>query len=360
MSKYNAMMITLARESRGLTQTELAEKAKFPQGTVSKLESGVLALTDDAVRVFSRILNYPTSYFSQTDQVYPFGSSTFYHRRLQSVPAATLRKIEAKVNIYRAHIVRLLRSTNLDSRCRFRRSDPSDHGGRIEELAGLTRAAWHLPPGPVQDMIRVIEDAGGIVVRFNFETPKMFGLSEWNHPAPPLFFLNDNAEISADRDRFTLAHELGHVLLHDLPGPNMEDEANRFAAEFLMPERDIRSHLIPPIKLHTVARLKPFWKVSMAALIQRAHALGIVSENQYVYLRMQLQQKGYRHHEPAELDIKREQPSLLREIIGAHLRELGYSLNELSGMVNINPPEFMEYYGITPEEHRGLRVVSRA
>ncbi|QOY90783.1 ImmA/IrrE family metallo-endopeptidase [Paludibaculum fermentans] len=358
--KYNPAMVTLARESRGLTQSELAEKAGLPQGTLSKLESGALVLSDDVVKSFSRVLLYPSSFFQQTDPVYPFGSSTFYHRKQQSVPASILKRIEAKINIYRGHIVRLLRATNVSAQCRFRRSDPDEYGGRIEEIAGLTRAAWRLQPGPIANLVRVVEGAGGIIVRFNFETSKMFGLSEWVPPAPPLFFINSNPEISADRDRFTLAHEIGHVLLHDLPNPNMENEANRFAGELLMPETDIRAHLIPPIKLHTVARLKPFWKVSMAALIERARELDVVNHNQYVYLRMQLQQKGYRHREPVELDIQREQPSLLSEIIEAHLGQLGYSIDELAEMVNIHTDEFKEYHGIAPQGRHGLRVIRKS
>src|SRR5438094_628061 len=104
MENHNPAMITVARESHGLTQTELAGKIGIPQGTLSKLESGSLAITEDILKLLVKHLNYPESFFFQMDQVYPFGSSTFYHRRLQSVPAGILRTIEAKVNIYRFHI----------------------------------------------------------------------------------------------------------------------------------------------------------------------------------------------------------------------------------------------------------------
>ena len=245
-----------------------------------------------------------------------------------------------------------------DQRNKFRTIDADEYGGRIEEIAQLIRAAWRVPSGPIPDLIRLIEESGGIVIRFDFGTSKMFGLSEWIPPSPPLFFLNDNPEISADRDRFTLAHELGHVLLHKLPTPDMENEANRFAGEFLMPERDIRPPSRTPVKLHTVARLKPFWKVAMAALIHRAEDLGVINHNQYVYLRIQLQQKGYRFREPAELDIPREQPSLLAEIIRADVRDLGYGYTEIARMVNMEPPEFRSFHRLD-EGQSGLRLVAK-
>jgi Zn-dependent peptidase ImmA (M78 family)/DNA-binding XRE family transcriptional regulator len=357
---YNYAMLTLARESRALTQREVADRAQIPQGTISKLESGSLVLTEDLIKPLARVLDYPESFFKQRDEVYPFGSSTFYHRRFQSVPASTLRQIEAMVNIYRQHVTRLLRATDLDKRCKFRRFNLAEYPGRIEEIAQLARATWRIPTGPIPDLTRAIEDAGGIVVRFGFGTAQMFGLSEWIPPAPPLFCLNENSEISADRDRFTLAHELGHVLLHQIPSPDMESEADRFAAEFLMPESDIRPHLIAPIKLHTIARLKPFWKVSMAALLERAKNLSIISENQYTYLRIQLQ-KQYRLREPAELDIPREKPTLLKEIIQSHVTELGFGHTEIAKMLNIHPPEFRTLHDLVlPPTRGGLQLVRRA
>lgn len=354
---YNAAMLTLARESRGLTQTDLSKKSGIPQSTISKMESGALCITVEFLEPLARILNYPLSFFEQRDQVYPFGSSTFYHRKHHDVPASILRKVQAKVNIYRMHVLKLLRATDLSARNRFKRFDIEEHGDRIDEIAGLVRASWRLPSGPIGNLTRAIEDAGGIVVRFDFETTKMFGLSEWILPAPPIFFLNANPEISADRDRFTLAHELGHVILHDLPNPLMENQADRFAAEFLMPESEIRPYLISPVKLATAARLKPIWKVSMAAIMHRAKELGIINENQYTYLRIQLQQKGYRLREPKELDIPREQPSLLGEIIQAHVQDLGYDVNELADMVCMSTSEFRVYH--EKREQSGPRLVAR-
>ena len=353
---YNHQMVTLARESRGLSQTDLATQLVIPQGTLSKVESGDITVTDDLAKRFSRSLKYPLSFFEQNDLVYPFGASTFYHRKQQSVTSPVLRRIEARVNIYRFQIVRLLRATDIDRRNRFKRIDAGEHRGKIEDIAGLVRTSWMAPVGPIPNVTRMIEDNGGIVVRFGFGTAKMFGLSEWIPPAPPLFFLNDHPEISADRDRFTLAHEIGHVLLHALPNPNMEQEANRFAAELLMPSREIRSHIRTPVKLHTVAKLKPYWKVSMGALLSRARDLGIITENQFVYLRIQLQQKGYAHREPPELDIPREQPTLISDVIKAHVQNLGYGYADLARMINVEFSEFRSQYRLD-DGFGGLRVV---
>src|SRR5262249_30585164 len=136
------------------------------------------------------------------------------------------------------------------------------------------RAMWNLPPGPIANLVGTIEAAGGIVLRWPFGTPKIDGISRWAPGLPPVFFLND--QIPMDRARLTLAHELGHMILHDAPFPEMEPEANEFAREFLMPSREIRRRL-EGCNLYKLSTLKPYWKVSMAALLYAAEELSVVT-----------------------------------------------------------------------------------
>ncbi len=342
IARFNPSMITLARELRGLSQAELAELLNIHQGSISKIEAGALQVPSSLTAHLGRKLGVPESFFSQTSSVYPFGSSTFYHRKQQSLPANALRKIQARINVYRYHVAELLKATDLDARCRFRRFDAGEYKGGAREVANLVRSAWRIPSGPIPNVIEAIESAGGIVVRFDFGTSKLFGISEWIPPHPPLFFLNNNPDISADRDRFTLAHELAHVLLHEMPTAEMEQEADMFAGEFLMPERDIRAHLHPPLKLVRLVELKKYWKVSIQALIENAFRLNIINDRQRHYLWVQLSSRGYRLREPIE--IAREQPSLLHDIIRAHIRELGFSISDMAQMLHLQVEEFTAWY----------------
>ena len=82
----------------------------------------------------------------------------------------------------------------------------------------------------------------------------------------------------------------------------------------------------------------------MASLMHRARELEVINENQYTYLRIQLQGKGYRYREPAELDFPKEQPTLLTEIIQAHLDELGYGYPEVAEMTGMSVSEFKAYH----------------
>ena len=143
--------------------------------------------------------------------------------------------------------------------------------------------------------------------------------------------------------------------MHDVPNPNMEDEANKFAAEFLMPEREIAPHL-DRITIDRLAALKPYWRVSMAALLVRASDLRKVSQKAKKSLWMQM--VPYRRHEPIE--IEPEVPTLLQEILDLHRNTFGFGLEELSKLLVADPSDIMTTYGIgeaKSETRAKLRIV---
>lgn len=335
-----------------MTQAALARAMNVQQGTISKIEAGLLNPSEDMIVRLVRTLRYPREFFFQSDRVHGFGSSVFYHRKRQNLPQSILRKLHADMNIRRFHITRLLRSASVETVATFRSYDLAEIGAKAEDVAQLVRADWKLPMGPVRSVTEAIEAAGGVVVRCDFGTRKVDAISEWVVSCPPIFFVNANSAITGDRLRFSLAHELGHIVLHQGGGgPHMEEEADRFASEFLMPAAEIRSSL-NRLNVPKLAGLKQFWKVSMQALVMRAYHLKTITEAQMRYLFIQFSQAGYRLREPEELDIPIEKPTVLRMLIDAHASELGFSPSEISQMLNLEEDEFRDLY-----DERALRLV---
>lgn len=124
-------------------------------------------------------------------------------------------------------------------------------------------------------------------------------------------------EPSGDRLRFSIAHELAHLVMHSpISGTvqELEREADRFAAEFLLPAEGIRRDVGPPVTLAGLVALKPKWRSSIASLIRRVRDLGIVSEAQYRYLMKQLTARGWRKEEPEALAILPEKPRAIRRM----------------------------------------------
>jgi len=111
-----------------------------------------------------------------------------------------------------------------------------------------------------------------------------------------------------DRVRYSIAHELGHLVLHPTIKGQISDaekEADQFAAEFLMPEIAMRRELAPPITLPSVSRLKARWRVAIQALVRRAFELAIITKRQYTYLFEQIGARGWRTSEPVEVPIEK-------------------------------------------------------
>lgn len=320
---FNAEMLTLARESRGLTQTALAQRLGVTQGEVSKIENGMREPDHAQVSRFSVALRYTEEFFYVGESIRGPGSGCIYNRRRQSLSAGQLRQIIANINVRRIQFRRYLKATELEVENRFTKIDSDD--SNPAEIAQMVRRYWMLPLGPVRNLVRAIEDAGGIVILADFGTRKVDAISQLAPGLPPLFFVNSVSP--GDRRRWTLAHEIGHIFMHDCPSEAMEKEADMFAAEFLLPTSEIRPQL-RDVTLAKLATLKQYWKVSMSALLMRAGDLGRISPRRRSYLWMQMGKSGWRRKEPVEIPI--EQPSLFNEVIDVHKKELGYTDRDLT------------------------------
>ncbi len=126
----------------------------------------------------------------------------------------------------------------------------------------------------------------------------------------------------------------------------MEAEAFTFAAEFLMPEHDIR-HELDRLTLDRLIALKLRWRVSMQALLMRAQHLGTITLRQARYLWMMIGKAGWRTREPIEADVETEKPTLLTEILDLYRNSFGYSANQIADLIGLNPHELESTYGVT-------------
>lgn len=345
-------MIVLARESRGLSQTELAHRLSISPAMMSRIESGVRAVTEKILDQLVTALDYPAQFFIQDDAVIGFGTGELFHRKRQDLSNRTLDKIHARINIRRMHLKRLLRSVEMPP-VAVPSFDIDEFNGNASDIARMVRAAWQLPHGPIENVVEVVETAGCFIIPFDFESSRIEAISQWPPDMPPLIFLNTASP--TDRVRLTLVHELAHLVMHQQsPNPDMERQAFEFAAEFLMPESEVTPDL-RALSLARLAMLKHHWRVSMAALLRRGAELGTITERQARTLWMKMGAAGYRSREPAELDLTAEPPSLYPELLAVFKKDFKYSAAELADVVVLHEHEASSTYYRDPPPH--LRVV---
>lgn len=343
MQKINCNQLEIARKSRLLSQTQLAEKLKIDVRKYSKIENGEHRVQNEILDVIVEILDYPKEFFFEEGNnialpisLHESGS----YRKRQNISKKVLYSVESVIGIYLGCLKKLKNNLDLQFNKTLSPVDIDDFGGDIESIADQLRLQWSIPSGPIKNLTVVLENAGCIIVKHDFGTEKIDGFSIWIKDIFPVIFVRKN--LAGDRERFTLAHELGHLLFHtERLSPNKEQEADSFASSFLMPYRDIKNDLMN-LNIYKLQRLKEKWKVSMAALAYRAKKLDLITDNQYRYIFMELSKNGYRKKEP--IYIAPENPLTIKEIRQAYIYDLEYSVEELQKFLCLNSIDFKNYF----------------
>lgn len=331
-----AEMVILARESRGQTQAALADRTGFTQGYISKIENGLLDPTPDRLGVIAEKLEFPVSLFFVNEPIVSGAVAVCHYRRRQSATVATLRRLNAHMHLVKWQCHRLLRGVELAFHNDFVRMDIDEYESP-EQIAQMLRHMWGIPYGPLLDLTHVVEAAGGIVMKDPFGTDRVDEMSVWPQDGQPFFFMN--LAVPADRYRLSLAHGIGHLVMHALPTPDrdIELDAMRFAGEFLAPGAEIEPEL-HDLSFAKLAQLKAKWRMAMQALIERAYRLGTLSDRQRRSFYTRLSQMGYRKREPHPLAA--EEPRLIGRIVQHHQQQNGYTADELAAAVHLLPHEF--------------------
>ncbi len=329
-------MLTAAREARHYSQAELAELMGVSQPLINQWEAIPAPATTakrpnvEQIDKLAALLNFHPILFYVSRPTRLANLSEFYHRAFAKAKRADVKAAHARCGIIDLQVDRLL-ALCPPSEDRIPDVDPDNHAGDIEKIAAMTRARMGVPPGPVENLVDTIEACGGIVIDRDLEIENVDALCRWVPGLPKLFFLNGNRP--GDRMRLTLAHELGHTVMHfnrDFEQAIAEGQAQRFAAAFMLPASEIRADFGVKLDIPKLSALKRKWRVSMQALAYRAHQIGSIDRTRYTSIFQQLSRNGWRKSEPIE--VRRESPRAFKRLLLAHL-DAGYSEQQLAELL---------------------------
>lgn len=223
----------------------------------------------------------------------------------------------------------------------------------IEEAADACRKLWNLGEGPIGDTLLLLENAGAVVALEETGIARIEGLSAWSASGRPFILLCADKG-NAFRSRFDAAHELGHLILHryiDAPGDAashklMELQAHRFAGAFLLPARGFVAEVSTPVSLQALVFLKQRWGVSVAAMIMRLRALGVVSEDGYLRLIKHRSAKWGNKREPLDDERTPEAPRLLKRTMELLINEGVIRPDGLADMLGISSRDVESMFGL--------------
>lgn len=344
MKNFNGKQLKKARIYRGYTVGELAELSGYQRQTISMYENKKSTPIDASV-VFnlSRVLNFPPQFF--TDQTINIDSGSTYFRALLTTNKKYRSQQEQKMEFVAAlysFIQEYVDFPELNLPEFPQNASP-------EEAASILRKHWGLGDRPISNLIYTAEENGIIVTSFKTETDDVDAFSKMlDINGEQRYFIGYSSnKTSAARIHFDVAHELGHICLHDWSEDvetlskeefkEREEQAHRFAAAFLLPESTFRNEIIrSPYSLPYYKQLKQKWKVSMAAMIRRAYTLDIITADDYQMLVRTMQRRSIWKNEPLDDILITAEPSLLRTSVTMLLSEKVFTAKEFIDELSFN------------------------
>lgn len=344
-------VIAIARAALGITQRALSERLDITQATLSRYENNERSIEQPMLEKLGDLLgvNFTVFQDARRPERGPLAAEEHMRRR-KSASVGEWRKCEARLNLSRLEVGALSRRLELSPSLALPYLD-LDEIGSPERAAQLLRAQWAMPIGPVRQLYRWVEAAGVFAIERDLSTARVDGLSQVIDGVAVMLI---NERFPTDRKRMTIAHELGHIILHSgryLPD-DPEEEANRFAAEFLMPEAAIAPFL-DNLDLPALKALKLEWGTSMQACLERAFSLGKMSGEQRTKFYKTLNRRGWKVLEPDSERLPRETPELLSSI-EAELLGAGFNQDDFPRFTGVDLSHPDSLFAATPA---GLHAV---
>lgn len=298
------------RVAVGLGQVELAQALGLASGAVSMLENGRMPLDQSLVDALARTFDCSPTYF-----VHDGGEPLVTRPWLRAYADASKREVDRTVadTMIAIDAAGMAQLQVIPDTLPLFSGDLNDDDD-IEAFAEEVRAAAGLSSGDVVgNAIRSAERLGVVVLPMNDELGRHLGLSLRVGGTPVIRVSRPSADpersIPGDRQRFTVAHELGHLgLHHNCPPPDsaddaarIEKQAHRFAAAFLAPGDALLEDLDRlgnRVTLTTLSKIKETWGIAIKALVVRFQHLGVVSDDQARSLYKQISARRWNKHEP--------------------------------------------------------------
>jgi len=312
--------IRQARLLAGYTQEKLSEELKkwgyaATKAVISKYEKNKSAAPAQFLILAASILNVPASYFTHQPTLSVEWLAFRRHSALPSGEQAAIKQYATDVAELQIELQTLLYpNTVIDLPLPKKVETMAD----AEQAALELRERWQLETSPIDSLVRTVEDHSIVVIGWYKHAGEFDGLSARSHQHHPITVINISTEVATDRRRFTLAHELGHLVMDTSSVSEAETEklAHRFAASFLVPAERAKYELgtrRTNIDWDELKILKRKYGLSMSAWVHRAQELDIITKHYAITLHHEIVERGWRIHEPVEY-IREENPLKLEQM----------------------------------------------
>ena len=367
------------RKLNGLSRKELADQLNITEQAVWQYENDSILPRIDILNELSHLFNVTSKYFFSSEYVVQKVSEEKVAYRARDRESRKKTKLELTfVNFvdYYIHFfeqrlvmpktpIRAVRETTL----RMIQKTNDDRNEIIKRIAKYARTSLALEDN--KDLMYTLEKSGIYIVEKHLGTDIDAYSTVTNDGR--LYIVLGSAKKSAVRRNFDLAHELGHLLLHDDVDMDIlstsdlkiiEKEAHLFASAFLLPEAEFTNDFLSLTRKSNpdyYIDLKRKYLVSIATMELRAYELGLMTYQENRYFWGQLSKKGYKTFEPLDDEIVPIKPGKVRALLKFVLDKEVVTVDEIWHTFHIRPnflvhllnleTDFFEAYMNNPKDY---------
>jgi Zn-dependent peptidase ImmA (M78 family) len=299
-----------ARELHRWTQAQLvAEVPDLTQSRLSRIEKGqsLLAADDISAAAIAAVTGVTIDWLRRPTSVSLHGLSPHFRARSRTTESAKSAGVAWANLVNETHLRLADQVRELPVRLeRFVGADPRIAAHQTRRILGFDAFE------PLPYLLLALERAGVRLLGLPPFDSTVDAFCGWSG-STPLIAITGGAP--GDRLRWTVAHEVGHLVLHEVgeQGRETEAQADAFAAELLTPLDALRFDLPPHPTLRTLTMLKSRWGVSVKSLVRRCKELGVIDNERAIGLYRQISARGWNRAEPGY--VPREKPRALTKML---------------------------------------------
>ena len=357
---FNKQRLSEARTARGFTKTQLAELTGITKQSISNYESGKQVPRSDNIEILAEKLAVP-AFFFQKESIEHSSKSIFFRSR-KGLAQREWSRAEIKLQWFEELLMYFNEFIDFVPQNIPSEFDASKRIGRItqeeiEDIAISCRKHWGLGLGPISNITRLMEINGVIIIKMPLDVKEEDAFSQWQYADRIPVVVMVAEKPSACRDRFSLAHELGHLILHrnvklsEELLPVLEEQANMFASSFLMPAASyLREFRYPSLEILKI--LKERWKVSIKAQIFRCRQLNMITDNSAKNFYVNIAKRKWTKVEPLDDVIVAEEPKVIHETLKVICENAGINFDDISANTGLAMHDIAFLCGVEPDRKK--------
>lgn len=276
--RFEPARLTQARVRQGLSKTELAAAVEVSSAAIGQYEADVNAPRPEVVERLARVLKVQPDFFNVGRPMARIDTLNAHFRSLRSTRVSDRQRALATTTLVwelTFALERYIKLPGVDLPRLPTGTSPTD-------AAQALRAHWNLPDGPVKHLVATAESHGVVVVVRPLSEVERVDAFSAIIVERPIVVTTPRRTDNVFRHRFSIAHEIGHMLLHadsDEQSAAIEREADEFAAAFLTPAAAMDAVLPQRLDLAALDRVGRTWGVSPHSLVRRMVERNRVTES---------------------------------------------------------------------------------